>query len=228
MRKHMDMGTLALAALEPHFTLAAKDLGSDAHLSKRGMTFTTEAYDVAGIGHLSIMRMKAFFGLMRMETVILAPTQVDMPLFNMDWVRAFGKETQIAELYNNQLQPWPDVYQGEFDRIRQQNEDLANMESDGHWYDDILYPCSCGKQGKGIEDRLVQIAQDYMATYVAQLGVLPACDQAQKAAAVRDFAERLFASGGPAVSQVTKLFGDEVARRLVVHHLYGVEEDVEG
>lgn len=228
MRKHMDLGTLALTALKPHFALSPKDLGPDAHLSKRGMTFNTEAYDVAGIGHLCVMRMKAFAGLMRMETVILAPTQVDMPLFNMDWVRAFGKETQLSELYDDQLQPWPDVCQGEFDRIRQQNEDLADVESDGHWYDAILYPCSCSKQGKGIEDRLVQIAQDYMASYVAQLGVLPPCDQTKKAAAVRAFAERLFSNDGPAVSQVTKLFGEQTARRLVVHHLYGVEKNVEG
>ncbi|MDO4796882.1 MAG: hypothetical protein Q4A01_02560 [Coriobacteriales bacterium] len=228
MRKHTDLGTLALAALNTHATLRPKDLGSDARLSKRGMTFTTEAYDVEGVGHLCIMRMKAFAGLMRMETVILAPAQMDMPLFNIDWVRAFGKETQIAELYDDQLQPWPDVCQEEIDRIRRQYDDLPNMAHADHWYDDILYPCSCAKQGKGIEDRLAQMAQDYLAAYVAQLGVLPACDHEQKAAAVRSFAEHLYADGGPAVQQVAKLFGQQTAQRLVVHHMYGVEDDVEG
>ena len=95
----------ALHALREQFTLTQKDLGSDAVLSAKGMTFTTESWEIGSIGNLCVLRMKAPLGVMRMETVIISPTHVDMPLFNIDWVKAFGTETQFAELYDTQLQP---------------------------------------------------------------------------------------------------------------------------
>ena len=58
--------------------------------------------------------------------------------------------------------------------------------------------------------------------YLRQLSLLPACDPAAKAAKIRAFAETLFTTGGPAVDQVKALFGDEIARRLVCTHMYGV------
>jgi hypothetical protein len=72
--------------------------------------------------------------------------------------------------------------------------------------------------------RLEQAARDYTAAYVAQLHLSPTCDPAQKREKVRAFAERLYSQGGAAVQQVTKLFGSETARRLVVRCMYGVED----
>ena len=63
---------------------------------------------------------------------------------------------------------------------------------------------------------------DFLAGYVASLASAPACDRGQKAAKVQAFAERLFDEGGPAVDQVTKLFGDRTAKRLILRHMYGV------
>lgn len=223
MANHLDRGALALSAFGHEYTLSQLDLGADAVLSKRGMTFRTEAWRVGDVGHLCIMRMKAFLGLMRMETFIFTPQAIDAPLFNMDWVSAFGAETQIAEFYDVQLQPWPEQYQAELQSVCDGIADLPNMQSEPHWYDDLLYPCSCGKRGKGIASQLEAAARDYTAAYVAQLPLLPKCDPAQKQEKTRAFAERLYAEGGVAVQQVTKLFGSDVARRLVVQHMYGIE-----
>ena len=213
----------ALATLQPVFELREKDLGTDARLSAKGMTFHTESWEVAGLGHLCVMRMRAFFGLMRMETVILAPTHVDSPLFNLDWVKAFGTETQIAEFYDTQLAPWPDTHHAAFEAIGNAYADLPDAPAgDPHWYDEILYPCSTHKKGKGLGEHMSRAAQDYLRTYVRQLAEAAPCDPESKSAKVRGFAERLFAEGGPAVDQVTKLFGQTTARRLVLQHMYGV------
>ena len=107
MSKHVDLGQYATAALGQYFELIPKDIGADAHLSKRGMTFDTKSCEIRDVGHLCVMRMNAFMGLMKMETIVISPTKVDMPLFNVDWVSAFGTETLIAELYDTQLEPWP-------------------------------------------------------------------------------------------------------------------------
>ena len=223
MAKRTALRDSVLAALERNHELKQEDLGSDARLSARGMTFETESWEIAGVGHLCVMRMRAFFGLMRMETVVIAPTEVDVPLFNLDWVKAFGAETQIAELYDTQLQPWPNECHEAFEFARAQYADLPDAPAgDPRWYDDILYHCSFHKKGKGMAERMSRAAQDYLTIYTELLAAAPACDSAAKEAKVRAFAERLFAEGGPAVDQVTKLFGEQTARRLILQHMYGV------
>ena len=159
MAKRTALRDSVLEALGRTYALKQEDLGADACLSKKGMTFLTESWEIQGIGHLCVMRMNAFLGLMRMETVVIAPTGVDFPLFNLDWVKAFGAETQIAELYNTQLLPLPDECQAAFDCARAQYDDVPDVPAkDPHWYDDILYPCSFHKKGRGLTERLSRAA----------------------------------------------------------------------
>lgn len=222
MAKRRALRESVLVELGKTHALQQEDLGADARLTAKGMTFETESWRIPEVGHLCVMRMNAFFGLMRMETVIIAPTEVDAPLFNLDWVNAFGTETQIAELYDTQLVPWPDECHDAFECARARYADLPDAPAgEPHWYDDVLYPCSFRKKGRGMTERLSSAAQDYLAVYAELLAASPACDSAEKAQKVRTFAQRLFEEGGPAVNMVTKLFGERTARRVVVQHMYG-------
>ena len=224
MAKRTTLRDSVLAVLGRTHALKQENLGADAHLSAKGMTFETESWEVSGVGHLCVMRMNAFLGLMRMETAVIAPTDVDVPLFNLDWVKAFGTETQIAELYDTQLLPWPDECHEAFEFTRAQYADLPDAPAgDPRWYDEILYPCSFHKKGRGLTERMSRAAQDYLAVYAELLAAAPPCDQTEKAAKVQAFAERLFDEGGPAVDQVTKLFGEQTAKRLILQHMYGVQ-----
>ena len=222
MGKTQGLGDMVRELLTQHYTLRKKELGADARLSKNGMVFETETYEIPGLGHFCILRMNAMLGLMKMETAVLAVTEKDVPLLNLDWVRAFGKETQIVELYDTQLAPYPAEALAAFDTLRRRDDDLPGMNSSGHWYDAILYPCSYHKAGKKLTERLTAAAHDYTETFLRQLTDAPACDSQAKREKVRAFAERLFAEGGPAVDQVTKLFGPETAKRLILQHMYGV------
>ncbi len=224
MRTESRLGEELCKLLREDYTLQKEELGADAHLKKNGMAFDTEAYSVEGLGHLCVMKMNAILGLMKMETVVLAVTEKDVPLFNLDYVSAFGKETQFAELYDTQLSPWPESAQAAFEAIRYKYAALPDsVAKAARWYDAILYPCSCRKTGKGLHEKLDALALDYLRTFAAQLKDAPACDAAEKRSRVRGFAERLFAEGGPAVDQVTKLFGRETASRLILRHMYGVK-----
>ena len=217
MAKRLALRDGVLATLGQAHELRQEDLGADAHLSAKGMAFDTESWEIAGVGHLCVMRMNAFFGLMRMETVVIAPTAVDVPLFNLDRVKAFGTETQIAELYNTQLVPWPDECHDAFEFARAQYADVPDAPAgDPRWYDEVLYPCSFHKKGRGLTERMSRAAQDYLTVYTELLAAAQSCDQAKKSAKVRAFAQRLFEEGGPAVDQVTKLFGEQTARRLIL------------
>ena len=226
MSKHVDLGQYITAALGQYFELIPKDIGADAHLSKRGMTFDTKSCEIKGVGHLCVMRMNAFMGLMKMETIVIAPTKVDMPLFNVDWVSAFGTETLIAELYDTQLEPWPGEAQKKFEEIQEEYLDVEDNESGEHWYDSVLYPVSIHKKGKGLTERFNDAAKDYIDLFAAELAELSAagkCPADLKSARVGDFARTLVENDGPAVNMMAKLFGEETMRRIVLKHMYGVE-----
>ena len=223
MRTAKSTGDWIREQLSRTYSLNQLDLGADARLAKKGFTFETESYEIAELGHLCIMRMKAMLGLMRMETVILSVTHRDAPLINLDYVKAAGKETQLVELYNTQIASEAEELQEAFRKIRERDADLTDYTSPGkHWYDDILYPCSYHKTGKGVSDRLAGAARDCAGTYISLLASAPACDPAAKQDKIHSFAESLLKSGGPAVDQVAKLFGRDTAERLILRHMYGV------
>jgi hypothetical protein len=219
-----ELGKMVRERLGKDFVVKKLDIGGDATLKKSMFKFFTESYEVEGAGHLCVLSMKAMFGLMKMETVVFAPFSKDAPLINTDRVSVMGKDTVITELYNDQLEPYPAEYLEAFDAIKAKDKDLEDYVSEGaHWYDPILYPCSYHKKGKGVSERLFNAAKAYTDTYADQFAKLPDCDKEAKKAKVKDFAEKLFSNGGPAVNQVRKLFGDEVAQRLILKHMYGVE-----
>ena len=146
-----------------------------------------------------------------------------MPLMNMDWIKVPGKQTLIGELYDTQLEPWPEESQAAFLQISDRDHDLPDYSSGSeHWYDDLLYPCSYHKAGRGIASRLEASAADFSALFISQMAELPACDYEAKKAKTEAYAQKLAANGGSAVKLFTKLFGQETANRIIINHMYGV------
>ena len=221
-KKNKSRGRYLLKQLSQQYKIYKIDMGDDAHLSRKGFVFDTRTYKIKGVGHLCVMNMKAMFGLMRMETVILASTMKDMPLMNLDWVKLPGKQTLICELYDTQLTPWSEESQAAFSQISERDHDLPDYTSGSeHWYDSLLYTCSYHKAGRRIATRLDTSAEEFISLFVDQLIEAPACDEEAKAAKIEAFAQKLAANGGSAVNMFTKLFGQETADRMVIHHMYG-------
>ncbi len=219
------LGKMVRDQLLREYELEQQDIGSDAHMKRKGFVFDTEVYIIKGVGHMCIMKMSAMLGLMKMETVVLSSFDRDMPLYNLDRVTALGRETQIMELYDTQLNPYPKNKLDEFRYITDLDAELEDYVSPGeHWYDAILYPCSYHKTGKKskVSSHLSKAAEDYTATFIRKLGEAAPCNSKLKREKVKEFADNLVSSGGPAVDQVTRLFGTETAARLIKKHMYGV------
>ena len=60
--------------------LTQLDCGEFAKMRVNGMSFSVRAYKAAGLGHVSVMSAVGFFGLMKMDTLIINPTELDLPL----------------------------------------------------------------------------------------------------------------------------------------------------
>ncbi|MDO4803992.1 MAG: hypothetical protein Q4A32_04135 [Lachnospiraceae bacterium] len=214
----------ALRQIRAGFEVSEIDIGKDRHLSKGGLHFATHSYEMGGAGHLCLMTMNAFWGLMRMESVVISPMEKDMPLFNIDWIRAFGKETLLIEIYDTQLEPLAEGTAETFAKLLERDSDLQDAKTKPHWYDAVRYPFSYGKTGKNLTERLKRAGKDYLEVFLRTLAEAPACDLALKSEKNADFALKLVANSGPAVDTMRGKFGEETMRRVVLRHMYGVEE----
>ena len=77
------------------FPLTELGCGEYAKQKVSGMNFTIRRFYAEGIGNVSSMVASGFFGLMKMDTLIITPTEKDMPLFSYDRVHAMGNDTLI-------------------------------------------------------------------------------------------------------------------------------------
>ena len=85
-----------LSRLQQKYSLTAIEAGEFAKLKANGMTFAVRAFHAEGLGHVSVMRAKGFFGLMKMDTLIINPTEIDLPLYSYDRIFAMGNDTLIV------------------------------------------------------------------------------------------------------------------------------------
>ena len=265
MPAHVDLGNIIINQLKITGEVKKEEIGTDANLSAKGISLQTESYEIPNLGHLCILRMREMMGLMKMETVVLSVTHRDVPLLNLDWMKVFGKETLVAELYDIQLEEYPYELLREYERIKgtdahvnqsaeglsvssdqkkaeydqsakrsdhpemksdqsAERRDQPGMKSDQsaqYWFDEIRYPCSFKESGKGKTERFNQVASSYIQTFLSQIERAMPCNPDEKRIRNQQFAETLYAQGGPAVNQIKKLFGDDAARRLVVQYMYG-------
>ncbi len=222
MKNKCELGAAACSVLERDHSLVKEDIGKDEYLSAGGIELETECYTVKDFGRLCMLSMQAPGGAMKMETVILVPLYKDTPLFNLDRVITPGGETQIMELYDVQIDPYPVESLAEFQELNDADADIADMPKTENWYDTILYPCSYHKGGEKVIDRFQKAVEKYLDTYARQLKSARICDPAEKGQKVRCFAETLYENSGPAVEQIKKLFGEEAAKRLVLDYMYGI------
>ena len=92
-----------LAAIGALYPLRELDCGAFAKQKVSGMNFSIRRFAAQDLGSVSVMRANGFFGLMQMDTLIITPTERDLPLFSYDRVFAMGNDTLIFELYDTLL-----------------------------------------------------------------------------------------------------------------------------
>ena len=218
----------ALGKVRKGFCVTENEIGSDRHLSRLGMNFATHSYEIEDIGHFCVMTMKAFAGVMAMETIVISPVERDLPLFNIDRVSAFGKDTLLIEIYDTQLTPLDAEIQERFRALLERDSAVSDVESKPHWYDEIRYPFSYGKAGKGLLQQFERAQRDYLEEFIDALKNTPMCDRDAKLKKNREFAEKLVENDGPAVNMMRSLFGEETMKRVVLSHMYGVDPDGDG
>ena len=212
-----------LGVLKEKYTLTKLDAGEFASLKASGMKFSVEAYRAEGLGHVSVMRAKGFFGLMKMDTLMIVPTDIDLPLYSYDRIYAMGNDTLIIELYDTMGEKKANIssINGVKSRFAHLPERFAKGEEPKHWYDSIRLPETTSKKGKKCSAGF----DAYTLTYISEYLCLEAnaCDRAEKIARTDVYANGLVSQGGPATDVFKQEFGEEKTSSIIRGVLFGTK-----
>lgn len=209
-----------LHSIQEKYPLTEIDAGDFSKLKANGMTFTVQAFHAEGLGHVSVMRAKGFFGLMRMDTLIINPTEIDLPLYSYDRIFAMGNDTLIVELY--------DTLVGAYDadalaRVKNGYVDLPERDPGVHWYDSIKLPESISKKGKKSHmPRMDQLTKEHFAAYLSS-DAASVSDQETKRQKASVYVEGLLKNGGPSTDVFKKALGEEKTEALFREILFGTK-----
>ena len=209
-----------LSMIGKRFPLTEKDVGGFQTLKANGMKFTVRAYEANGLGHVSVMQAKGFFGLMKMDTLIVNPTELDLPLYSYDRILAMGNDTLIAELYDTVVGDCPtDALQ----TVNETYRDLPERDPGTHWYDGIRLPESISKKGKKLTDRFNAYIEAYTKAYL-DLPAKPVTDPEKKREKTNAYVDGLLKNGGPSTDVFKKALGEEKTAELFRTVLFGTKE----
>ena len=198
--------------------LVSKDVSPWQTFSGRGMKFHLQSYDWNGCASVSHLSMKAFLGLMTMETVICTPYAKDVPLFSYDSISAFGKKSLLMELYDTLVAP---VGLMTMDAVKEAYKDLKDKQPKPAWYDHLRLSPSTFKEGDKI--RLTKLAGEMTGAYLDLFATARDVDRSAKMEKNRAYVEGLIRNGGPAINAVRKMLGDEPAETLFRKHLFATD-----
>ena len=191
-------------------------------LKVSGMKFNIRTYHAPNLGHVSVMEASGFFGLMKMDTLIITPTEKDMPLFSYDRVHAMGNDTLIFELYDTLL---GSTDLSALDGVKQTAAYLPDHDLGTHWYDSIKLPQSLSKKGKKADSSAFDTtATHYLVKYLEASKTAAVCEAAPKRKKAGLYVEGLLQNGGPSTDVFKKGIGEEKTADLFRKVLFATEE----
>ena len=185
-----------------------------------GMNFEITAYKAEGLGHISVMRASGFMGLMRMDTLIINPRDIDLPLYSYDRIFAMGNDTLITELYDTLTCDYSDE---SLIKVKDSYTDLAERDPGEHWYDEIKLPSSISKKGKkNHTDRMDELTIKHFEAYLAS-STAKVTDKSAKREKAKVYVGGLLEKGGPSTDVFKKSIGEAKTRELFENILFGTK-----
>ncbi len=212
--------TALLRAIADSYSLTPISVGEFAKLKANGMKFTIRAYHADGLGHVSIMTAKGFFGLMKMDTLMVVPQEKDLPLYSYDRIYAMGNDTLVVELYDTLTQP---IDLSMLNHIKSKFRHLEERDPGVHWYDSIKLPESISKKGKKEHrEDLDTLALEHFSYYL-HTPTKKVADLEKKNELSAKYVDGLLSHGGPATDVFIKSLGEEKTAKLFHAVLFGTQ-----
>ncbi len=208
-----------LNIIKEQFQLNEIEIGEYQKLKAKGMTFSIRQFYASGLGNVSVMSASGFFGLMKMDTFIVNPTEIDLPLFSYGRIYAMGNDTLILELYNTLL---GEYNLNNINNIKNNYAHLPEHDLGKHWYDSIKFKESISKKGKKIHtQQFDKLTEEYFKAYISGTSQISKCDSFEKKEKASIYVNGLLTNGGPSTDIFKKQFGNEKTAYLFKKILFG-------
>ena len=207
-----------LDAIKQKYPLRELEVGEFATLKANGMKFSVSAYCAEGLGHVSVMRAKGFFGLMKMDTLMIVPKEKDLPLYSYDRILAMGNDTLIVELYDTLVGNYSE---NGMKAVKEEFASLPERDPGEHWYDSIKLPSSISKKGKKITSELDKMTLEHFKSYLSSSDI-PVEDTESKKEKAAVYVNGLLEKGGPSTDVFKKQLGIEKTTKLFREILFGI------
>ena len=207
-----------LNKINSQYELKEIEVGEFSQFKAKGMKFNIKAYHAEGLGHVSVMKAVGFFGLMKMDTVIIVPQEKDLPLYSYDRIYVMGNDTLIVELYDTMVNRSTFI---ELDNVKNKYQHLPERDPGTHWYDAIKLSQSISKKAKKrFKSELDLFTLEHFDAY---LGVYPTdlTDMEKKKQLSLQYVNGLLEHGGPSTDVFVKMFGMEKTKQLYSKILFG-------
>ncbi len=225
-KKAMNQGVdSAMDVIRRHAEVTEVDAGKYKKMRLMGiMNFEVHQYDVKDIGNLSVMTMNA--GLMQMSTIILTPSDKDLPLVSTDYMYILGNRTSYLECYDLVLDK-----EGEYQNllsslkdIKKDYKDLDTITPSSAWYDDMrtvgLYMKGKSRDDSREEEALTRWIEAVM-EYGENLPLLSSEEKEEKLPAVKEYTDGLVEKGGVSTDLFVKALGKEDTKDFFNNVLFG-------
>ncbi|MCR5067934.1 MAG: hypothetical protein K6A14_07730 [Erysipelotrichaceae bacterium] len=219
----MNFGEMFLGKLKKRYQVREADLKDNALLKKAGMKFAMRSFEVADLGHFFIMDMTGMLGAMNMETCVLAVDTKKVPLVNIGYVNAMGKESMMAEYYDLAHDVLPEGYPEKFEALKKADSALEDYPAEEQWYNKYLLPFTYRKKGKKAREHFLKVAGQHVDVLLDMIEKAEPADPEERQKITLSFAQGLLDEGGPAINQFVKLFGRQKTEEVVKKCMYGVE-----
>ncbi|WP_408070211.1 hypothetical protein [Butyrivibrio sp. JL13D10] len=210
---------ILLGVVTSKYSLTPIDTSAYENLKVSGMKFDIKAFRAHGLGHVSIMSASGFFGLMKMDTLVINPFEIDLPLYSYDRILAMGNDTLITELYDTM------VTKNSFEKLDDlidKYENLPQRDPGKHWYDDIKLSQSISFKGnKTVTEAFDELTRLYL-TYFLETPVKPVVDANAKKEKALFYIDGLLENGGPSTDVFVKGIGKERTAELFHNILFGM------
>lgn len=206
-----------LKQIHARYPLTPVDTGPWRRLKVSGMKFDITAYHAEGLGHVSVMTASGMLGLMKMDTLMITPTALDLPLYSYDRIHAMGNDTLIIELYDTSVTPCDT---GSLTEVKAAFAHLPERDPGQHWYDGIKLPASISKKSKKAHSPALDALTAAFTDVYLNLPAAPVTDADAKQAKNAAYVDGLLTHGGPSTDVFKKQLGDEKTAELFRHILF--------
>ena len=186
----------------------------------KGMQFETKAFDALFLGRVSSIHGKMPLGLMEMETLIINPFELDVPLFSLDLIKVPGKINVIVEQYDTLVHAKRN--ENAFLNIKEKYADMDDKTSGPRWYDELRYASSVSKKvSRKDAKKVVELVDEYFEAYLDLCRDARVVDKAEKKVKADLYRDGLVDNGGVAADSFIKAWGKEKTKQFFEEVLFG-------